>query len=50
VWSKSLFLAGAAHVRDAAGAAGLAAAWVARDGAVGMTRSFAEHVTWRTDD
>lgn len=50
VWSKSLFLAGAAHVRAAAEHAGLAAAWVHRDGAVGLTESFAEHVTWRNDD
>lgn len=50
VWSKSLFLAGAAHVRRHAEGADLCAAWVRRDGAVGMTESFTEHVTWRNDD
>lgn len=50
VWSKTLFLAGADRVRGHAQDAQLAAAWVHRDGAVGMTESFAEHVTWRNDD
>ncbi|KGM14717.1 hypothetical protein N867_17115, partial [Actinotalea fermentans ATCC 43279 = JCM 9966 = DSM 3133] len=50
VWTKSLFLAGADRVRQAADDARLAAAWVHRDGAVGMTESFAEHVTWRNDE
>lgn len=50
VWSKSLFLAGAAQVRERAEEAGLAAVWVRRDGALGMTESLAAHVTWRNDD
>lgn len=50
VRSKTLFLAGAAHVRAHAEGAGLAAAWVGDDGAVGMTAAFAAHVTWRNDD
>jgi len=50
VWSKSLFLAGAAHVRERAEDAGLAAAWVRRDGVVDMTDGFTQHVTWRNDD
>lgn len=49
VWSKSLFLAGAGNVRRRAEDARLAAAWVHRDGAVGMTQGFAAHVTWRRD-
>jgi thiamine biosynthesis lipoprotein len=50
VWSKALFLVGARHVRARAEDAQLAAAWVGRDGAVGMTEAFAAHVTWRNDD
>lgn len=47
VWSKTLFLAGAATVRACADALGLAAAWVGLDGSVGTTAPMDHLTLWR---
>lgn len=49
VWSKTLFLAGADGVAALAGAHGLAAVWVTRDGHVTTSAAIAPHVLWRAD-
>jgi len=50
VWSKTLFLAGAADVRARAQELGLAAAWVRADGTVGTTTALDASVVWRCAD
>ncbi|MGN8244169.1 FAD:protein FMN transferase [Cellulomonas soli] len=47
VWSKVLFLSGAAHVRAQAEDRGLAAAWVLTDGTVGTSSGLDPVVLWR---
>jgi len=47
VWSKTLFLAGAAGIRARADELGLAAAWVDLDGTVGTTTAMDSMVIWR---
>ena len=46
VWSKALFLHGAAGVRAEAGRQGLAALWVLADGGAAMTPQMKEHLHW----
>ena len=46
VWSKSLFLAGAAGIAAAAARRGLAALWVTEAGEVAWSRSMAPSLTW----
>jgi hypothetical protein len=46
VWSKMLFLAGRHRVAAEAARRGVAACWVATDGAVGTSRAMARHVLW----
>ncbi|NTW41149.1 MAG: FAD:protein FMN transferase, partial [Cellulomonadaceae bacterium] len=48
VWSKTLFLAGAAGVRAQAEVHGLAAAWVRQDGTVGTSSAMDPLVIWRS--
>ncbi|WVT79556.1 FAD:protein FMN transferase [Pengzhenrongella phosphoraccumulans] len=48
VWSKTLFLAGAAGIRERAERLGLAAAWVGTDGAVGTSAAMDPLVIWRS--
>jgi thiamine biosynthesis lipoprotein len=50
VWSKTLFLAGAAEIRSRAERLGLAAAWVEEDGTVGTTTALDPMVIWRRGD
>ena len=50
VWSKTLFLAGAADVRSRADGLGLAAAWVEEDGTVGTSAQLDPMVIWRRTD
>jgi len=49
VWTKALFLAGAAGVRRRAESLGLAAAWVGDDGVVGSTGLLDALTIWRPD-
>lgn len=46
VWSKVLFLAGAADIADVAAARGLRALWVTEHGTVGTSESMAAAVIW----
>lgn len=46
VWSKVLFLHGAAGIAAAAAERGLAAIWVQIDGSVGMSEAAQPHVIW----
>jgi thiamine biosynthesis lipoprotein len=46
VWSKVLFLEGAAHIADAARARGLAAWWVREDGELSMTPAARQQTSW----
>jgi thiamine biosynthesis lipoprotein len=50
VWSKTLFLTGAAEIRARAERLGLAAAWVEQDGTVGTTGELDPMVVWRRAD
>lgn len=50
VWSKTLFLAGDAGIRDEADGRGLAAAWVGADGRVSTSSAMDPLVVWRRDD
>src|SRR5450830_1399104 len=50
VWSKTLFLAGAAEIRSRAERLELAAAWVEEDGTVGTTAQLDPMVIWRRGD
>ena len=50
VWSKTLFLSGAAEIRARAERLGLAAAWVEEDGTVGTTSELDPMVIWRRGD
>ena len=47
VWSKVLFLRGAADIATAADTAGLAALWIREDGTLDMTPAMAPFVIWR---
>jgi FAD:protein FMN transferase len=47
VWSKVLFLSGRSDIAAQASAHGLAALWVADDGAVGMSEQIAPALIWR---
>lgn len=47
VWTKVLFLQGAADIAGAAERRVLRALWVFDDGTLGMTRSMSAHVVWR---
>ncbi|HWS57345.1 MAG TPA: FAD:protein FMN transferase [Actinotalea sp.] len=49
VWSKVLFLAGAATVHHRAERLGLAAAWVTEDGTLGTSSAMDPRVIWRRD-
>ncbi len=46
IWSKTLFLAGTAHIAERAEDADLAVAWVGEDGAIGVSAAMARHVEW----
>ena len=46
VWSKTLFLAGAAGIADAAAARGLAALWVDEAGRMSVSPAMSEHLLW----
>jgi thiamine biosynthesis lipoprotein len=46
VWSKALFLEGAAGIADAARRRGLAAWWVSPDGALSMTPAARQQTSW----
>ena len=48
VWSKTLFLAGAAGIRARADDLGLAALWAHQDGTVGTTQAMDSWVIWRS--
>ena len=50
VWTKDLFLAGAAGVRRRAHALGVAAVWVCTDGSLGTTPELDPMVIWRRSD
>lgn len=50
VWSKSLFLAGAADIGAAAERHGLAALWVRTDGRLGISAAAARFVLWTGSD
>jgi FAD:protein FMN transferase len=47
VWSKALFLAGAANIANVAAARQLRALWVTEDGTVGMSEPIAADVIWQ---
>ncbi len=47
VWSKTLFLAGAAEVAARAAEQGLAAVWVDVDGALHVNPEASQHMIWR---
>jgi thiamine biosynthesis lipoprotein len=49
VWSKALFLHGRAGIEDACRSRGLAALWVADDGALGVSDALQSHVVWEAD-
>ncbi len=47
IWSKYLFLSGAAAIRARADELGIAAAWVAVDGSIGTTSPMDDKIIWR---
>ena len=47
VWSKALFLEGAAGIVSAAGTRGIAALWVYEDGSLDTSRLMEDYLIWR---
>ena len=50
VWSKTLFLAGAAGIADAAASRGLAALWVDEAGRMSISPAMSAHLLWSAPD
>ena len=50
VWSKSLFLVGAANIAEASAERGLAALWVDQDGVVGRSSPMEQFLIWERTD